>query len=222
MKRVNRLRADEGVGRSGEWRGGALAVLQGAPQYAAMTPDAGSRPDFAAALHAIATARDRQAFALLFAHFAPRVKAYLMRLGTDGAKAEDLAQDVMLTVWRRAGTYDSRQAGVSTWIFTIARNRRIDALRREWRPELDPDDPALSPGPAPDADAEVAAAQWEERLAAAVRTLPAEQSEMLRLAYYEELSHSDIAERLKLPLGTVKSRIRLAVGRLRARFKGDE
>jgi RNA polymerase sigma-70 factor (ECF subfamily) len=141
-----------------------------------------------------------------------------MRLGSDAAAAEDLMQDVMLTVWRRAESYDAAQAGVGTWIFTIARNRRIDALRRERRPQLDAADPALQPEPPAAADQVTAAQEWEERLAAALRDLPPEQGEMVRLAYYEDRSHSDIAQRLNIPLGTVKSRLRLAVARLRSRF----
>jgi RNA polymerase sigma-70 factor (ECF subfamily) len=174
---------------------------------------------FIAAIEAVARRRDRAAFAQLFGHFAPRVKAYLMRLGSDAAAAEDLMQDVMLTVWRRAESYDPAQAGVGTWIFTIARNRRIDAMRRERRPALDAEDPALRPEPPAAADQVTAAQQWEERLGAALRELPPEQSEMVRLAYYEDRSHSDIAQRLNIPLGTVKSRLRLAVARLRSRFE---
>jgi RNA polymerase sigma-70 factor (ECF subfamily) len=174
---------------------------------------------FIVAIEAVARRRDRAAFAQLFGHFAPRVKAYLMRLGSDAAAAEDLMQDVMLAVWRRAESYDPGQAGVGTWIFTIARNRRIDALRRERRPALDAEDPALRPEPPAAADLVTAAQQWEERLGAALRELPPEQSEMVRLAYYEDRSHSDIAQRLNIPLGTVKSRLRLAVARLRSRFE---
>ena len=173
----------------------------------------------AIAVRAVATSRDRSAFAQLFAHFAPRVKAYLMRLGTAAGEAEDIMQDVMLTVWRRADSYDPAQAGVSTWVFTIARNRRIDILRRERRPALDAADPALQPEAPVQADQAAQATEWEERLGTALEELPPEQSEMVRMAYYEDRSHSDIAQRLNIPLGTVKSRLRLAVARLRSRFE---
>jgi RNA polymerase sigma-70 factor (ECF subfamily) len=146
------------------------------------------------------------------------VKAYLLRLGADGASAEDLMQEIMLSVWRHAGRYDPAQAAVSTWIFTIARNRRIDALRRARRPDIAPDDPTLVPDPPAQADQQVEAGQWQRRLSAAIGDLPQEQSEMLRLAYFDDQSHSDIAATLKLPLGTVKSRLRLAIGRLRAKL----
>jgi len=187
------------------------------------TPELATAEAHARALQAVARQGDRQAFALLFRFFAPRVKAYLMRLGADDAAAEDLMQDVMLTVWRRAPTYDPALAGVSTWVFTIARNRRIDALRRLRLPPADVnDEPALVPAAPMLPDNAVAAQQWEGRIAAAIATLPAEQAQMLKLAYFDDRSHSDIAQALKLPLGTVKSRLRLAIGRLRSVFKPEE
>ncbi|RDD61392.1 RNA polymerase subunit sigma [Ferruginivarius sediminum] len=163
----------------------------------------------------IATSGNRQAFALLFRHFAPRLKAYLRRLGAGDTLAEELAQEVMLTVWRRAAQFDRRQAGASTWIFTIARNKRIDAIRRDRWPDIDPEDPALIPEPLQAADKTVEAGQREALLRKAVTTLPVEQSTLLRLSYFEDKSHSAIAEELNLPLGTVKSRLRLALARLR-------
>jgi RNA polymerase sigma factor (sigma-70 family) len=173
------------------------------------------RDPFADLVEAIAAGRDRQAFISLFEHFAPRVKSYLMRLGCQAAEADELAQESLLAVWQKAATFDRRQSSVSTWLFTIARNKRIDAVRRTRRPELDPDDPALVP-PAPEqADQMVQAAQSAHRLRAAIADLPADQRELLELAFYEEKSHSDIAAATGLPLGTVKSRIRLAMQRLR-------
>jgi len=167
-------------------------------------------------VEAIAGTRDRAAFSALFLAFAPRVKAYLRRLGASDGIAEELTQEVMLTVWHRAEQFDRRKAAVSTWIFTIARNRRIDALRRDRWPEVDPDDPALVPEPEAPADRAVEAAQREGRLHDAVKALPAEQAELLRLSFFEDKPHSAIASELALPLGTVKSRIRLAMQRLRS------
>ena len=174
--------------------------------------------DHVALILRVARQQDRGAFASLFGHYGPRVKSYLIRLGANRSAAEDLLQDVMLAVWRRANTYDPHQATVGTWIFTIARNKRIDALRRERRPELDPTDPVFAPEPAPEPDREVDAAQWEVHIATAIAAMPREQAEMVRLAYFDDLSHSDIAGKLGLPLGTVKSRLRLALARLRAKF----
>ena len=170
-------------------------------------------------LEAVAHGADREAFAALFRTFQPRIRAYLMRLGADAAHADELAQETMVTVWRRAETFDRRQAAVATWMFTIARNKRIDALRRERRPEFDPNDPALVPAPAPLPDAELDASQRQDRVRAAIRTLPDEQAALLRQAFVEGQSHREIAEKTGLPLGTVKSRLRLAMGHLRKRLR---
>jgi RNA polymerase sigma-70 factor (ECF subfamily) len=164
--------------------------------------------------------RDRQAFGELFRYFAPRIKAWGMRSGGDAASAEELAQETMVSVWRQAGRFDRNRAAGSTWIFAIARNRRIDLWRRESRPEIDPDDPALSEGPAAPADAAHEARQAEERLREAVNDLPPDQAEVLRKAYFEDKPHSAVSEELGLPLGTVKSRIRLGLARLRESMAG--
>jgi RNA polymerase sigma-70 factor (ECF subfamily) len=166
----------------------------------------------------VAQDRDRTAFAQLFAYFAPRVKSYLLRLGAADGLAEDIAQEVMVTVWRKAGLFDRRQASVSTWIFRIARNRRIDAFRRDAKPALDPEDPLLSPAPETPPDEAIEAQEREAAVRDALQTLPPEQVEMLQLAFFEGLSHSEIAEARGLPLGTVKSRLRLAFDKLRAKL----
>lgn len=176
---------------------------------------------FAGLMAAVADRRDRAAFAELFAYFAPRLKSFAMRGGADPETAEEIAQDAMAIVWRKAAHYDPAKAAVSTWIFTIARNRRIDLIRRESRPELDPDEPDLVPSPAPMGDAVVAARQTETLLRDAVFGLPGEQREVLEYAFYRDLTHPEIAEALKLPLGTVKSRIRLGLQKLEAALKGD-
>jgi RNA polymerase sigma factor (sigma-70 family) len=173
------------------------------------------QPMLADLLAAVARGQDREAFARLFAHFAPRVKAYMRRLGAPDQKAEDLVQEVMLTVWRRAGLYDAAQASVGTWIFTIARNKRIDELRRERHPEFDPDDPALIADPEAAADDAVVWEDQARRLRAAVVALPEEQAVVLRMNFFEDKPHGVIAKELNLPLGTVKSRARLALVKLR-------
>lgn len=184
------------------------------PPSAPRTPssDAAHSLDLMAA---IATRRDRDAFARLYLHFAPRLKAYLMRQGAEDGLAEEVAQEAMLTVWHRAGSFDPAKAGVSTWIFTIARNKRIDRLRRERFPEIDPADPALVPIPPALADTALAQVQDEARLRRALDSLPPEQAQLLHLAFFQDKSHSTIADECNLPLGTVKSRIRLALVRLR-------
>ncbi len=166
-------------------------------------------------VEAVARDRDRAAFADLFRHFAPRLKSYLLRQGADGALAEELVQEAMLTVWRRAETYDRRQSTVSTWLYTIVRNKRIDRIRREKRPEVDFSDPLLVPDEPRSQESAVDASEAEVRLRAAIAELPAEQAELIRIAFFEDRTHRDIATARNLPLGTVKSRIRLALARLR-------
>lgn len=173
-----------------------------------------SAAEWAAAMRAIAERGDRAAFASIFAYYAPRVRAYVSRLG-GGVDAEELVQDVMLSVWRRAATFDPARACVSTWIFTIARNRRIDMMRKERRVEVDPDDPALQPDAAPAADSVAEQAQWRQRLPGLIAALPRDQAELLRRAFFDDTSQRMIADEMNLPLGTVKSRIRLALLRLR-------
>ena len=182
-------------------------------------PGAAADPSaFADCVEAIAASGDKAAFAHLFAHFAPRLKAYLLRLGLDSGPAEDVAQEVMVTVWRKAATFDRRQASVSTWIFRIARNRRIDLFRRDRRAALDAHDPAFQPAaePAPDAASEAAEREAQVRLAMA--DLSEDQRQLVRAHFYEDLTHSQIAERTGVPLGTVKSRLRLAFGKLRLKL----
>ncbi len=164
---------------------------------------------------AVGAARDRAAFATLFAHFAPRIKAYLMRLGAGAAQAEDLAQEAMLAVWRKAALFDPAKASASTWIFTVARNLRIDAIRREKRPAFDPDDPAFLPDGVLSPDGELSRADDCERVREAMQTLPPEQAQVVRLSFFSDKPHSEIARELGVPLGTVKSRLRLAMARMR-------
>lgn len=161
--------------------------------------------------------RDQTAFARLFQHFAPRVKAFLMKSGADAALAEECTQEVMATLWHKAHLFDPARASVATWVFTIARNRRIDALRKQRRPE--PEDLPWGPEPDPDQEDALALQQESARLGEALRQLPAKQRDLIERAYFGDLSHSEIAAQTGLPLGTIKSRIRLALERLRHEMK---
>jgi RNA polymerase sigma-70 factor, ECF subfamily len=198
-----------GYGRRG-WTGTALAggAMNEAPVAAA------SAERFADLIRAIADRGDREAFATLFDHFAPRVKSYLLRLGAEPELAEELAQETLLSVWRKAAAFDPGKAAVSTWVFTIARNLRIDAFRRGARP-APAEDPSEAPDAAPTPDAALLAAQSEVRVRHALLSLPPEQAEVIRQSFFSDKPHAQIAEELALPLGTVKSRLRLAIGRLR-------
>lgn len=160
---------------------------------------------------------DQEAFRALFAHFAPRVKAFLIKSGAAPHMAEECAQDVMATLWQKAHLFDPARASVATWVFTIARNRRIDLLRKERRPE--PEDLPWGPEPDPDQADIVGLQQESDQLAAALATLPEKQRHLIEKAYFGELSHSEIAAETGLPLGTIKSRIRLALDRLRHAMK---
>ena len=186
------------------------------------TLDGSQEARLEADIRAVAERGDRVAFARIFAFYGPRVKAYLRRLGAEDAVAEDLTQDVMLAIWRRAQQFDRTRAALSTWVYTIARNKRIDALRRERRPEFDPEDPALvgDNESAPRGDHFAETEQARRVVMDAVAKLPPEQAQLLRVFYFDEKPHSVIADELGLPLGTVKSRLRLALSKLRLLLNG--
>ena len=168
-------------------------------------------------LIAVRDARDEGAFIRVFGHFGPRVKAFLMRTGMDAALAEECAQEVLVTVWNKAHLYDATRASPSTWIFTIARNKKIDVLRKQRRPEAE--DLAWGPESEPDQEDVIGLQQESEQLGRALRDLPEKQRELIEKAYFGDLSHSEIADQTGLPLGTIKSRIRLALERLRHSMK---
>lgn len=164
----------------------------------------------------VARQRDRQAFVTLFDYFAPRIKGYLMKGGITEPEAEELAQDTMLQLWQKAEQFDPYRASASTWIYTIARNRKIDRLRKNKFTMIDLDHLAES-------GQEIAAesrenpfsGQLAERLTAAIGALPEEQAELVQKAFFNDMSHAELAASTRLPLGTVKSRLRLGLARLR-------
>ena len=175
------------------------------------------RADWAGHIRRISKAKDQLAFAELFDHFAPRIKAFLMKSGAAESLAEECTQEAMATVWRKAEMFDPTRASAATWIFTIARNRKIDILRKERRPE--PEDLPWGPESEPDQEAVISLQQDCEKLSAALTALPEKQRELVEKAYFGDLSHSQIAAETGLPLGTIKSRIRLALDRLRHAMK---
>ena len=184
----------------------------------------GGGGDWAEKIQAIATREDRVAFAEIFNHFAPRVKAYLRKSGASEAQAEEIAQEAMLSVWRKAALFDPTASGVATWIFTIARNLRIDAIRRERRGgaiRVDEVEAEYEVDEAPLADVRIVAAQSEARVREALAALPRDQLTVIQMSFFEEQAQAEIARTLQIPLGTVKSRVRLAMKRLRGLLEAE-
>ncbi|CUJ90156.1 Sigma-K factor [Shimia thalassica] len=170
-------------------------------------------------LMAVRDRQDRQAFVNLFDYFAPRLKGMFIKSGLSAARAEDIIQDTMLNVWRKAHLFDPHRAQATSWIYRIARNRHIDVLRRENRPL--PEELKIEDQPAEDASQIVALEMETEKLRSALMRLRPEQRELVEKAYLGELSHSDIQAETGLPLGTIKSRIRLGMERLRHEMKAN-
>ncbi len=175
-------------------------------------------PELTVWLVAVRDSRDRAAFARLFDYFAPRLKGFVMRSGMGGAQAEEIVQDVMLTVWRKAAMFDPHRAQASAWIYQIARNRQIDIIRKEHRPI--PDELKHDPVAEPDASQILAFDQEAEKLKSAIDQLGPDQKDMIEKAYLGDLTHQEISAQTGLPLGTVKSRIRLGLRRLRKELEG--
>lgn len=166
-------------------------------------------------LQAIAAGGDRAAFAELFHRYAGRIKGFLIRIGSPADQAEEGAQEVMVAIWRQAARFDPAKAGAATWIYTIARNKRIDLIRRATRPAPCPNDPHFEPEPEPSSECQLSGAERDARVRAAMLSLPDGQRMVIRLAFFAGLSHAEIAEELSLPIGTVKSRLRLSFTKLR-------
>lgn len=183
-----------------------------------LTASSNSLSDQTRMMIAVRDARNKAAFGHLFDYFAPRLKGFLMKSGTPGQQAEEIVQDVMLTVWRRAESFDPEKAQVSAWIYQIARNRHIDVLRKEKRPV--PDELQQGVEPTPDASHDTAVGQETSLLRAALKHLNADQKSMIEKAYLGEMTHQEISEDTGLPLGTIKSRIRLGMARLKHELKG--
>jgi RNA polymerase sigma-70 factor (ECF subfamily) len=179
------------------------------------TPDAAR---WAALIEAVAARRDREAFATLFEYFAPRIKTFMRRSGASEQGADELAQETLLAVWSKAALFDPGSVGATAWIFTIARNLRIDTFRREKRTGMDYTveiDAEFHVDDGPQPDARLAASQTESRVRDALAVLSEDQLRVVELSFFEEKAHAEIAQTLGIPLGTVKSRLRLAMNRLR-------
>jgi RNA polymerase sigma-70 factor (ECF subfamily) len=179
------------------------------------SPNSGDREHLEHLLKQVAAKRDRECFASLFDYFAPRIKSFMMRKGVTSELAEDLVQETMVAVWTKAALYSPEKGTVSTWIFTIARNLRIDRARRESSAHFTDIDDFDTASDDPASDERLNRAQEDGYVARALAQIPAEQREILILSYVEDVPQSEIAARLRMPLGTVKSRMRLAYKRLK-------
>ena len=186
-----------------------------------VTDIASQKVNFNNLLVELASSRDKEVFSELFSYFAPRLKSMLMGTGTDPETAEEVAQEAMISVWRKCEMYDPKKASASTWIFTIARNLRIDRFRSEKRPEFDPNDPALTPEAEPLADDQLIVSDRKTLVRNAIEELPEDQKIVVTLSFVEGLSHQEIADRIDLPLGTVKSRLRLSFEKLRTSLRSQ-
>lgn len=185
-----------------------------------------SRDELGQALLDIGNHQDQAAFETVYKYFAGRVKSFLLGKGMEDSTAEELMQEIMLTVWRRAESYDPAKAAASTWIFTIARNRRIDYLRGNSRIEVELDDAMLERAieqhnTNDTLEYKTTLTQESHKLFSAMENLPPEQQQVMHLSYFRGQSHGDIAQWLGLPVGTVKSRIRLALQNVRTNMDAD-
>ena len=171
--------------------------------------------DFALCIDLIGKNQDKLAFNNIFRYFAPRLKSFLVKAGSTDSQAEEVIQEVMIAVWTKSSTYDSNKSSVSTWIYTIARNKRIDKIRKEKRHYLSESDEGLEIPVDSTQEKEIFASQVSNNLKKYMSNLPEEQSKLLKLSYFYNKTHADISEELKIPLGTVKSRIRLALTKMR-------
>jgi RNA polymerase sigma-70 factor, ECF subfamily len=198
--------------------GAQIRAMSDADTHTSASAHTSTGPDLAHLIRAVATEADRAAFAVLFDHFAPRIKTMMMRSGANAGTAEELAQEAMLTVWRKAAYFNPAGASPAGWVFTIARNLRIDRLRRE-RPlaplALDEPDETADPDEAGHPDQALEQDERERRVHKALTQLSPDQLRVVELSFFEDKAHGEIASLLDLPLGTVKSRLRLAMGRLR-------
>ena len=166
-------------------------------------------------LQDIAENQSKDAFKIIFKYFAPRLKSYLIKLGAIDSQAEEVIQEVMIAVWTKSASYDKTKSSVGTWIYTIARNKRIDKIRKEKRHYLSESDEGLEIPVESTQEKEIFSSEISVKLKNYIDNLPKEQGRLLKLSYFYDKTHADISEELNIPLGTVKSRIRLALTKMR-------
>ena len=171
--------------------------------------------DLRSYLNDIGENQDKVAFSHIFKYFAPRLKSFFVKLGSPENQAEEIIQEVMISVWKKANTYNSDKSSVSTWIYTIAKNKRVDKIRKEKRHYTVESDESLEIPIPSKQEEEILASELSEKISNTLKFLPKEQAELLKLSYFYEKTHTDIANDLNIPLGTVKSRIRLALSKMK-------
>lgn len=174
--------------------------------------------DLSDMLASLAETKDKQVYIRLFRHFAPKVKAYIVRLGLVDTTAEELMQETMLSVWRKSHMYNRSKASASTWIFTLARNQSIDWMRKQKYPEYSLEEWHEEPDESTDKGAQ---SVTTDRMLKSIERLPENQAQVIYMSFFEGRSHSDISDRLGIPLGSVKSRIRLASEKLKTMWRDD-
>ncbi len=195
----------------------APAVTDGIRRQTGKSPQAEL---FARLLKDVADHRDRQAFAQLFEHFGPRLKGFMMRKGANAELAEDLVQDAMIAVWNKAGMFSPGKGSVTTWVYTIARNLRIDRLRREGSRYFTDIDEYEEASDDPASDDVVISRQQDAAVTEALDVLPDDQRQVIVMAFMDDMTQAEIADKLDVPLGTVKSRMRLAYRKMAPVLEG--
>ncbi len=222
LARPGGLASERPTGRAGA---GTLARNVALAREVICIVTSGEPDEWSAVLVRVGASQDLSAFQALFDHFAPRLRSRLVRTGASRPVADDVVQETFLAIWRKSRTYDPDKASAAAWIFTIARNKRIDTLRKQTRPEPDINDPVFAVVQEDTAAQSIDARQRARLIRNAVEALPEAQRAVLMRSYFDEQTHTEIAESLRLPVGTVKSRIRLALEKLQAMlppsFKDD-
>ena len=161
------------------------------------------------------TKKNNSAFEEFFKRYANKVKFLMLKMGAKDLDAEEISQEVMAILWRKAFMYDSKKSSVSSWVYTIARNCRIDFLRRGNRVVLDSDDPTFVPDPPLNSVQLLMKYEKQDRIRLILKQLTEEKKQLLTAAFFEGLSHSELAKKFNKPLGTIKSRLRLIYDSLR-------